>query len=326
MGQVSLLLLLVPMLLFASCVASIGHRDLAELAGEIEAADVVFLGEEHDNTVGHAQHFLLFRTLHRRTKGKRTMVLSMEMFERDVQYLLDAYLAGKISEKAFLAKSRPWPRYREHYRPFIEYAKAQGIPVIAANIPRRLASQVAKKGIESLGPSPFVARSTLAPRDRYWERFKQVMQGAFPAGSPSLMRFYRAQCIKDDTMAESIADRMRKLEEARKPRPLVVHIGGKFHSDERLGTVERLRWRRPELRIEVLTMTTMNTVAKIGKGSWLLTVPREPRFMKHVGKGKLARAHPGPGSPPLPRRHTTAPRGTNTRTPPQRGKRRRSTA
>ena len=65
------------------------------------------------------------------------------MFERDVQDILDAYLKGKISEKKFLKQARPWPNYLEDYRPLIEFAKKKGMPVIAANLPRRAAAAVA---------------------------------------------------------------------------------------------------------------------------------------------------------------------------------------
>ena len=47
----------------------------------------------------------------------RSVALSLEFFQRDAQPILDEYLAGLITEKAFLAASRPWPRYQTDYRP-----------------------------------------------------------------------------------------------------------------------------------------------------------------------------------------------------------------
>ena len=54
-----------------------------------------------------------------------------------------------------------------------------------------------------------------------------------------LYSIYQAQCIKDDTMAESIA-RLRAADPAR----LVLHATGSFHCDYRLGTVLRVIARR----------------------------------------------------------------------------------
>ena len=99
--------------------------------------------------------------------------MSMEMFERDVQPVLDDYLAGRIPESAMLAKSRPWGNYRVGYREIVEFAKAKGYPVIAANIPRRLASSLARKGkaaLEELSDTEraYVARETSAPEAATW--------------------------------------------------------------------------------------------------------------------------------------------------------------
>src|SRR5690349_22509367 len=54
-----------------------------------------------------------------------TTLFRSEMFERDVQPALDAYLAGRLSEKDFRAQSRPWGNYDTAYRPLIERAKAE---------------------------------------------------------------------------------------------------------------------------------------------------------------------------------------------------------
>jgi uncharacterized iron-regulated protein len=102
---------------------------------------VIFIGEEHESRVSHDAELTILKGL---AKRESNLVLALEMFERDVQDILDAYLTRKISEKEFLEQSRPWPNYLEDYRPLIEFAKRKGMPVIAANIPRRAAAAVAK--------------------------------------------------------------------------------------------------------------------------------------------------------------------------------------
>jgi hypothetical protein len=42
----------------------------------------------------------------------RPLVLSLEMFERDVQPVLDEYLAGSASLADLMRDARPWPNYR----------------------------------------------------------------------------------------------------------------------------------------------------------------------------------------------------------------------
>jgi len=102
--------------------------------------NVIIFGEDHDSRVAHEGELALLTGLAGRDGG---LVLALEMFERDVQDALDTYLEGAISEDTFLELARPWPNYRENYRPLVELAKARAIPVIAANVPRRAAAAVA---------------------------------------------------------------------------------------------------------------------------------------------------------------------------------------
>ncbi len=264
-----------PLCLLASLSACVTPKmGLEDLADQLAAADVVFFGEEHDNGFGHRQHAMLLRLLHDR---RPEMALSMEMFERDVQPFLDEYLAGEIDEEEFLKNSRPWKGYPEFYRPMVEYAKANGMAVIAANVPRPLASKVSKEGLEAVQGDPNVARESSAPRDRYWTEFKAAMGGHGGVDDATMYSFYEAQCLKDDTMAEAITDYMQAALR-RGDRPLVVHVCGKFHSDASLGTVARVQERMPGLKLEVLSMESSPNVVKNRDGDYLLMVPAEPEL------------------------------------------------
>jgi len=77
----------------AACATS--APDYETLFVDLAQRDVVFLGEQHDNAIGHAWHRHMLENLHEK---RGDVVLSMEMFERDVQPVLDDYLAGRIEE------------------------------------------------------------------------------------------------------------------------------------------------------------------------------------------------------------------------------------
>ena len=238
------LLCLVPAL-FASCGSAPEPAPesvkLGGLADELAKSDVVFFGEEHDNLLGHQQRFLLFKQLHSR---RQDMILTMEMFERDVQKVLTQYLVGEIDEKSFLAQSRPWTGYAERYRPFVEYAKGHGIHVVAANAPRPLVRKMRTEGWEAVSSSPWAPRRTTAPKDQYWENFKKAMSGHMGTDEERIYAFYRAQCLWDDTMAESIVDAL-KAAHAEGRKPLVVHLVGKFHAEDAGGTQTKVLERMP---------------------------------------------------------------------------------
>lgn len=228
-----------------------GRIDMEALVDELMGADVVFLGEEHDATVMHRLQLEVTRRLHRRHGD---LVLSMEMFERDGQNALDLFLNGTIDEPQFLSMARTWSNYSDDYAPAVRFAKDNGVPVLAANCYRPIASRASRTGWRSAIGSPWAARQVDAGEGPYRDRFFASMAdipghgGGFPA--EMLQRFFEAQCIKDDTMAESIAQHF----DAQGPAaPPVVHWCGRFHSDFGLGTVERLRARRPDLKILVVS-------------------------------------------------------------------------
>jgi uncharacterized iron-regulated protein len=219
---------------------------LDEMARELARCDVVFLGEEHDNDVGHELQLELTRRL---VELRPVASLSFEQIERDAQAELDRWLAGAITESEFLARTKSWPNYRKHYRPLVLLAKERGLPVVAANVPRPLASRVSRGGLDSVHGEGFAPRNVIAPPGAYRGRFAQAMGKPADSDEPGLDLWYLAQCVKDEAMAESI-----ELALCRPPAGrLVVHYCGHFHSDFGLGTVERLARRQPDLRVGIVT-------------------------------------------------------------------------
>lgn len=105
--------------------------------GSCPKRDHIF-GEEHTNALSHKREFELLTELYRLVPDR--LVLSLEMFEKDVQASLDAYLAGRMTEMEFLKVSRPWPNYERDYRHLVEFAKRRGFPSLrpmcrAASLP-----------------------------------------------------------------------------------------------------------------------------------------------------------------------------------------------
>jgi uncharacterized iron-regulated protein len=267
-----------------------GFTDFESMLADIARADVVFVGEQHDDPNTHRLEAAMLDGLRRR---RVTLALSLEMFERDTQGGLDTYLSGGIAEDEFLKASRPWPRYATDYRMLVEMAKANGWPMIAANVPRRYASSVAKTGLtalDTLSPTErsWVAADLRCPRDAYFDRFAATMSGHAGSGSPKVApeeqqrtteRYYFSQCVKDETMAEAIASGFDQYN-----RKLVVHVNGAFHSDFGQGTAERVRRRLSGRRvavISVLPVKDLDVLAPAGedlaRADYLVYTVAEPR-------------------------------------------------
>ena len=232
--------------------------DFEVMLAALAKADVVFVGEQHDDPNTHRLEAAILDGLHRR---KVTPVLSLEMFERDTQGVLNDYLAGRITEEEMLKTSRPWPRYATDYRRMVEMARERNWTVVAANVPRRLAAEVSKNGKDAIaklaeGDRTLIASDLQCPLDTYFDNFVKSM-GDHPSGNKtaeeqriSVERYYWAQCVKDETMAESIAAAFGK----RSASGPIVHYDGAFHSDFGLGTAERVRRRLPGKKTIVATM------------------------------------------------------------------------
>lgn len=237
-----------------------GSGDASTLDAIVDAAgnaDAVFLGEQHDDSVGHVVQAELFRRLHARYGATRPVVLSLEMFETDVQTVLDEYLGGLIPEAHFLRASRPWDNYARDYRPLVEYAKTNGLPVVAANAPRRYANMVTRGGPDALnGLSSYAQVAWLPPLPyprptaAYQAKWDALMGGAAHGASvqgPSNMLM--SQSLWDATMAWRIAQALGD-----RPGALVVHLVGSFHSEGGSGTPDALRFYRPGVRPLVVTI------------------------------------------------------------------------
>lgn len=221
----------------------------------IERADVIFIGERHNDPVSHAVERWIWDAALARS-GERRAALSLEMFSRDAQYILDEYLSGLITEAHFLSSANPWQNYKQDYRPLVEAARHMGADVIAANAPRRYANMVSRGGPTATRALTDEARRHMAPwpwaapTDAYRAEWNAVMEGAHMAET-DLENMLEAQTVWDATMAYSIAEYL-----VRYPDALVVHAVGAFHVESFTGIPEHLARYRPSAR--QLTVTVLS--------------------------------------------------------------------
>jgi uncharacterized iron-regulated protein len=207
-------------------------------------ADVLFFGEEHNDSAGHYLENRIFRALHAQYADK--VVLSMEMFETDGQLVLNEYLGGTIDEARFSRDIRLWSNYKD-YRPMIEYAKQNKIPVIAANPPRRYVNLVSRRGMRSLDSLTKDAKKFLPPlpydtlTGRYREKFVEIMKGGPGGDNPNV---YYSQSLWDAGMSYSIYKFLKDNKHKK-----VFHCVGGFHCEEKLGTAAQLQMRNKKLKI-----------------------------------------------------------------------------
>lgn len=213
-----------------------------DLIANTRNIDVLFFGEEHNDSIGHILEFELFKKL---SSSYPKTALALEMFHTDTQPVMDEYLAGLISEKNFSKEARAWNNYKD-YRPMIEFAKANHLPVIAGNAAARYSNAVTKSGLDALKLFPATSLAFLPPipvdtaTGRYYDKFVETL-GGHDMGP---MKIYQTQNLWDASMSWSIA----KYYKANKGTK-IFQINGRFHSDEKLGALAKLKQYLPKLRV-----------------------------------------------------------------------------
>lgn len=215
---------------------------LDELIKNIKNTNVLIFGEEHNDSTGHLLEAEIFKKMQLSYPGT---TLSMEMFATDVQPVINEYLSGLISEKNFIKEARAWNNYQD-YKPLIEFAKLNKLDVTGANIATRYSNAVTFSGLQKLNDFPATSKSFLPPlpidtaTGRYHEKFIETLGGHNMGG----MKVYQTQNLWDAAMAWSIAKYAKTY-----PERKILQLNGRFHSDEKLGTLAQLKKYAPKLNV-----------------------------------------------------------------------------
>lgn len=228
--------------------------DWNDLVARSIDAEVVVIGEEHDDAATHALQAALVADV--LALDPRTAV-SMEMLERHEQAIVDAWLAGEIDTATFIERtgSRSWFDWEGFYQPVLDAAKSAGCVVIAANAPREYVGRARVEGYDALRGLPdderrlFDLPETL-DQGEYWLRFRDTMRGfrGDDASDEEIRRTFSSQLVWDATMAASIANALDRDDIDR-----VIHLVGRFHSDHEGGTIREVRRLTPGVRVLTIT-------------------------------------------------------------------------
>ena len=240
-----------------------------KLLRKSKKADIVLFGEYHNNPIAHWLEVKLTKDL----LGKRSLILGAEMFERDNQDALDGYLEGTIDQKGLDSLARLWKNYKTDYKPWVDLAKREKLPIVATNIPRKYANLVYKKGLQALDTLPSAERKWIVslpfPYDGNLSQYEKMKKMARhnPENLPM------AQAIKDATMAESIETHYKK-------GSLFLHLNGSYHSDFFQGIYWYLRRRNPNLKILTISTLSQSNLKKLsseayGQADFILVVDED---------------------------------------------------
>jgi uncharacterized iron-regulated protein len=213
-----------------------GNLSPQEVTQDLAKANVVYLGETHDNPEDHQAQLAIIQQLYQQDPR---MAIGMEMFQRPYQPVLEKFLQGKLTEAALQKESqykKRWGYPWENYAPILRFAKEKQLPVLALNTPSEVTQRVSRKGLRSLRRSD---RKFIPPRSEIRTKsllYRKAMREAYEgfhrevfhkrkAKDPQRFEhFFQAQVLWDETMAEAVTQFLRA-----NPKSYVVVLAGQGH-------------------------------------------------------------------------------------------------
>ena len=264
--------------------ASGNRKQWKDLIAAAENADVIILGETHDDDHGHAIQQAYFADAIERWPDT---ALSMEMLDRREQAIVDDYLADIVDKETFFDAIAPgnarkltrsyldgktdrakfeqrmfslgWPKWEKNYQPMIDRAKEQGATVIASNTPwlryTTLANNKGLTALQKLTPAQrsLVEMPPLLPAGDYRKRFFDLMSSFGDDAEDDA----HGGGISEDMIlgmyrAQCVMDATMAasiVDHLSTSGGRVIHLVGQFHSDFNGGLVEQLRFLKPNINI-----------------------------------------------------------------------------
>jgi uncharacterized iron-regulated protein len=230
----------------------------ATLARELAAADIVLIGETHDNPDHHNLQAWIIRELLR--KGRKPTI-AMEMIGADQQPQLANYLGRQGATPEGLGDALGWNKHWPDWNIYLPIARAafdNKLPIVPADADADRIDQVGRSGLNSLVDTErqrlgLTAALSSADTAALLSEIKQAHCGLLPGGDIEPMS--QVQRFRDAAIADNL------LTAAAKSSGGVVLIAGAGHVRTDRAVPFYLRQRGPQYRtLSVMLMEVDDAV------------------------------------------------------------------
>jgi uncharacterized iron-regulated protein len=230
---------------------------LEEIVGKLGDAELVYVGESHDEQIHHDFQLHVIRSMF---EAGEPVAVGLEMMQARDQAALDAFIAGEMDEEEFEGIflrnwGEMWPLYRDIFR----YCREHRIPMVALNVPRAITRKVAREGFASLTEAERGELPPVACRvDEAYENFLRAVLGSH-AGDSSFRNFCEAQVVWDTAMAFHSLEYL-----AANPETTLIVLTGTIHAwrkampyqavtlDDDVGQIVILPWEEGRLEPDLI--------------------------------------------------------------------------
>ena len=279
-----------------------GAASARRIAAAAAPADVIYLGEQHDNPVHHRHQAAVLEALV--AAGVRP-ALGFEMLSAAGQGRVDRALAEAAGPRELGERlgwgEAGWPDFAM-YGPLFGLAQRERLPVLALDLDRTLTRRIAREGLAGAGPDAERLRSLLPPDAAREAAIHRVMVDAHCGLLPAerVPRLVEAWHARNVAMARRIA---AAVEDGR----AVVVIVGRGHQAPG-GLPAQLAALRPGTRQFVLDLVEVPAGAdarRLAAGStadalWLTPAVDRPDPCAPLRKRPGTAARGGRSAPPVP--------------------------
>lgn len=244
------------------------------LIADLSSADVIFVGEDHDNPHHHEMQRRIASAL---LEKRPDLAVGLEMLQTTYQPAADRYVSGAIDLDAFAEETkwkRNWGFPIALYRPILELAREKKAPLIALNAPEAHVKRVREAGVDGLTPEDREMLPELDFGNARHEAFvRNAIEKHHSMSEDRIRRAYAVQVLWDETMAETTVKAMKNGGGTRRP---VMVIAGTGHVINRLGIPSRVERRVPDAKTRVVLalprQAVKGAIAKV-EGDWLWVAP-----------------------------------------------------
>ena len=238
-----------------------------ELIEHFLGAELIYLGEKHDNARQHEIQLQILEALI--DKGKRPSI-GFEFFTIGQTSLLMNFTqpsepimnikSKDYDPESVLRQALGWDHRSDeewsYYFKLIEFARDNQLPAFATDIPWGLSSRITRVGVENLHPTEL---SLLLDTGLNDSEYEQLMLEEFTnvhcgyRNEEMFRRMYQAWIARNDAIAQSIVNTL----EANPQKPVVMIIGF-GHLRHGMGIPERIAYLRPETKQINFSMMEIN--------------------------------------------------------------------
>ena len=236
------------------------------LIAELAAVRVVYIGEMHTD---RSHHEIQLRIVESLKEEWQNMRIAMEMFAYTYQDVLDRWSAGELDRESFLEKTQWYANWRfdfSLYEDILNFARDENIPIAALNIPFHIPAKVRVGGIENLLniDKAFLPETVDTTNEAHRSHTEPIFNHHRFSETARFAFFYEAQCVWEDTMAESIS---RNLNE----EPMVVLVGN-GHIIYKFGVPDRA-FRRTQAEFKTVYLAPAGSEVKLDYADYIWVTP-----------------------------------------------------